>query len=343
MNATKLGLDRIEDIEVFVRIVESGSLTAAGVSLGMSTPLVSRRLATLERCLGVRLIDRSSRLLVLTEHGREFQARAELLLQHVRDAESALRAKPGELRGTMRISVPTAAVEMGLVGDFVALFGKHTNLSIEMQLSDRPVDVVGQGLDAALYLTDAPDRHPGDLILGQHPTSLAAATKYLERAGRPTSPDDLLHHRTIRAVSRRGTPLPWLLTHNDGRMVELPPAGSMFLGNDLRVTYNAITSGAGIGRMPLGYIAKGAESDQLEVVLPEWRFRPVMVAVTMRHRGARSSKIAELLELTALTMQRIDALAHSTPLESYYREQVALAALPSPPLSGAAPTVGPRE
>jgi hypothetical protein len=69
-----------------------------------------------------------------------------------------------------------------------------------MHLSDRPVDVIGRGYDAALYSTDAPDRHPGDLILGRHPTALAAAPSYLDRAGRPTTPEDLLRHCTIRGA-----------------------------------------------------------------------------------------------------------------------------------------------
>ena len=111
MKAAKLGLHSIENIELFVRIVERESLTAAGASLGMSTSLVSRHLASLERALGVRLIDRSSRLLVLTEQGREFHAHAVGLLQHIRDIETSLRAKGEELRGTLRVSLPNAAAE----------------------------------------------------------------------------------------------------------------------------------------------------------------------------------------------------------------------------------------
>jgi DNA-binding transcriptional LysR family regulator len=322
--ANRTKIDSIEDLDIFVRIVESGTMTAAGLSLGMSTPMVSRRLATLERNLGVRLVDRTSRMLVLTEQGREFHARAESLLQQVHDAEAALHAQAGELRGTLRISVPTAAAETGVVADFVALFHKHTSLSLEMRLSDRPVDVVASGLDAALYLTDAPDRHPGDLVIGQHPTSLCAAPAYLRRAGVPSSPDALAQHRTVRAVSRRGTPTCWTLMSTDGRECKVPPSGAMFLSDDLRVLYTATINGAGIGRMPVGYIARAASAGELEVVLPQWRFRPIMIAATLRRRGAMTAKIAALLELTRITLQRIDALAIASPLEQYFREQVAL-------------------
>lgn len=132
MKAAKLGLHSIENIELFVRIVERESLTAAGASLGISTSLVSRRLAALERSLGVRLIDRSSRLLMLTEQGRDFHAHALSLLQHIRDIETALRAKGGELRGTLRVSLPNAAAETEFMRDIVALFHRHANLCIDV-------------------------------------------------------------------------------------------------------------------------------------------------------------------------------------------------------------------
>jgi DNA-binding transcriptional LysR family regulator len=330
LKASKLGIHRIGDLEVLVRIVERGSLTAAGVSLGMSTPLVSQRLAALERSLGVHLIDRSSRLLVLTEHGRAFYAYAESILQLFKEAEEVLRPQSADISGTLRISLPTSAIEAAIVTELVALFHKHTKLSIEMHLSDRPVDVIGRGFDVAIYLTDAPDRHPGDLILGCHPTSLAATPGYLDHAGRPMSPDELSSHRTVRAVSTRGTPAEWVLTHNDGREVVLPPSGAMFLSGEARVIHNAVVCGAGIGRMPLGYIAKAATSGELELVLPDWHFRPIRIVATLRRRGPRTKKIGALLEVAMATLQRIEAFANSSPLERYYQEQLALIADTSP-------------
>lgn len=327
MSATRSGLGSIDDIELFVRIVERGTLAAAGASLDMSSPLVSRRLAALERKLGVRLVDRSSRMLVLTEHGRSFLARAESILRLVRETEAELNAGSAELRGTLRISLPTAAAESGIIADFVALFHKHSELSIEMHMSDRPVDVIGHGFDAALFLTDAPDRHPGDKILGQHPTSLTASPRYLDLAGRPTAPEELLKHRTVRAVSPRGEASDWVLMHEDGREITLPPAGTMFLSDDLRVAYTAIISGGGVGRMPVGYIAQGANRGKLELVLPQWRFRPILIMATLRRPdSARSGKVNALFDLALATLKRIDAYAVASPLENYYRDQVALSA-----------------
>lgn len=307
-------IERIHDVRIFLRVVERGGLTAAGISLSMSTPQVSKRLSALEKSLSVRLIDRSSRLLVLTDAGREFYPRAQAIVQSVREAEMAVAASSGELGGTLRISLPTALGEQGLVSDFVALFMRNPKLSVEIHLSDRPVDVIEYGLDAALYLTDAPDRHPGDLILTTHPTSLAASPEYLDRAGRPSSENELDRHPTIRAVSERGQAAEWVLTHrDDGRRVVLPPTGSMFLSHDFRVLHAAALGGAGIARLPLGYILREAASDGLELLLPEWEFRPISVAAALRHKGVRSNKVRALLELARTMLARINMLAEMDP------------------------------
>ncbi|MBL0164530.1 MAG: LysR family transcriptional regulator [Xanthomonadales bacterium] len=323
MRSGKSGVDRIEDIELFVRVVERGSLTAAAAATGLSVSLVSRRLSDLERNLGVRLVDRSSRMLVLTESGREFHAHAETILHAVREAELALLSKADELRGTLRISLPTVAVEIGVLADFVALFRRHPALTIELHLSDRPVDIVAHGFDAAVYLSDAPDRHPGDVVIGQHPTALAAAPGYLDQVGRPSSPQELLEHRTVRAVSVRGSATEWLLIHEDGRELTLPPSGGMLLSTDLRILTSAVISGLGIGRMPLGFLAPAARAGELEQVLPQWRFRPVMTCATLRRGGGRSSKVTALLELVIGALQRINAIADSWQLDEEQRELAA--------------------
>lgn len=333
MSTSSLGVDRIADLEIFVRIVERGSLTAAGISLGMTTPLVSRRLSALEQSLGARLIDRNSRMLVLTEHGREFHGRAAEVLRILKEARNAVKQTSQEITGTLRISLPTSASEGQFLTHFVRLFLDHPGLNIEVHLSDRPVDVVALGLDAAFYLTDAPDRHPGDTILGGHPTCLAACPDYLNQAGRPSHPDELASHRTIRAVSNRGKVADWSLKHIDGHETVVAPCGPLFLTDDLRVAVAAVVDGAGIGRMPLGVVAQGAARGRLEVVLPEWRFRPVVLASSLRRGGRNSARLALLLSVISSQLERIQTLAENTPLADYFRQQVRLNAgdLPLPP------------
>jgi DNA-binding transcriptional LysR family regulator len=324
LRVSHLGIERIEDLEIFVRIVERGSLTSAGVSLGMTTAVISRRLSALEQGLGARLIDRNSRMLVLTERGREFHRRAEAILRMVTEASREIRSSTHDVRGTLRVSMPTSATDSHFLAYFVRAFHDHPELNIELHLSDRPVDVVAQGLDAAFYVTDAPDRHPEDAILGLHPTCLAASPAYLDRVGRPANPEDLGEHRTIRAVSSRGRGAVWVLTHADGRKILVPPSERMFLTDDLRLSFSAVVEGAGIGRMPLGYVAQGMGAGMLELVLPQWRFRPIMLAANVRRSGKHSAKVQLMLKIVSDLLEHIDALAADTPLDEYFKTQKAL-------------------
>lgn len=314
---------RIQDLEAFVQLVECGSFTRAAKVLGMSTSAVSKRLAALEAHLGVRLLDRTSRTLALTSDGREFHARAASVCQQLREAESERHGTAGGLQGTLRLSLPTAAVEMGFLGDLLELTHLHPALDLEIYLSDRSVDLVARALDVALFITDDPDRHLGDVALGLQPTVLVASPAFLDQAGRPTRPEELAAMRSIRAVSRRGNPIPWTLYGPGGEEVTVPIDGPTLLSDDLRVSYMAAISGGGIARAPLAYIADAARSCRLEQVLPHWRFRPIVLMAALRHRHAPSRKVRAVLELVRNGLARMDGLALGGPLDAHFRAAVA--------------------
>ena len=165
-NSRGLAHWRIQDLEVFTQVVECASFTKAGRLLGMSTSAISKHLAALEQHVGARLLDRTSRLMSMTSDGREFYALASSVCEQLREAEIRRGAPDGRLHGTLRVSIPTAAVEMGILGDLVDISAQHPELNMEIYLSDRAVDLVGRALDASLFLTDVPDRHMGDVVLG---------------------------------------------------------------------------------------------------------------------------------------------------------------------------------
>ncbi|HEY2345670.1 MAG TPA: LysR family transcriptional regulator [Xanthomonadaceae bacterium] len=314
---------RIQDLEVFVQLVECGSFTKAGLLLGMSKSAISKRLAALEQHLGVRLLDRTSRVLSMTSDGREFYARAANVCQQLHEAESSLHAGAEHLQGTLRVSIPTASVEMGILGDLVDISARHPALNMEIYLSDRSVDLAGKALDAALFLTDDPDRHMGDLVLGLQPTVPVASPAFLDRMGRPATPEELGALRSIRAVSRRGNAIPWKLFGPGGKEFTVPVAGPTLLSDDLRVTWMSAVAGGGIARVPLAYVADATKPCRLEQVLPQWRFRPIVLMAALRHRHALSRKVKAFFELVQVGLKRMDALVEGGPLEAHYKAALA--------------------
>ncbi|MBS0456073.1 MAG: LysR family transcriptional regulator [Proteobacteria bacterium] len=314
---------RVQDLEVFVQLVECGSFTRAGQVLGMSTSAISKRLSALEDHLHARLLDRTSRTLAMTGEGREFHARAASICQQLREAESSVSAATEHLHGTLRVSIPTAAVEMGILADLVEIGSRHPALNLEIYLSDRSVDLNAKALDASLFLTDDPERHPGDLVLGLQPTVLAAAPEFLDRMGRPSAPEDLAALRSIRAVSRRGNPIPWRLYGPHGAECVVPVAGPTLLTDDLRVTYMTAMAGGGIARAPLAYLADARKPCRLEWVLPQWRFQPIVLMAALRHKHAPSKKVKALIDLVKVGLERMAALAAGGPLEAPFKAALA--------------------
>jgi DNA-binding transcriptional LysR family regulator len=228
----------------------------------------------------------------------------------------------GQLRGSIKLTLPSPFAERGFADDLVALFAAHPDLRIEAKVSDRPVDVIEQSLDVAFFLSDQPDRHPGSTVVGLAPSSLAAAPSYLDRVGRPHTPDQLAGHRTVRVSSRRGNPIPWSLQRVDGAQVEVPAIGSFLVSDSLTQTYNAVRCGAGIARLPLAYIAAQVDQRTLDLVLSDWSCKPVFVLADVRPRIAGSNKLKTLLAVARSWLQRYHAMAAGTTLERYYQARL---------------------
>ena len=181
----------------FVRIVDEGSLTAAAEALGMSAPSVVRSLAALERALGVRLINRTTRRSSLTDEGREYYERCKRVLVEVEAADASLSARRTEPKGRLRITAPVTYGRLRIapiVADFMA---KHPGMQIELLLLDRVVDLVEEGVDIALRIAHLPDSTLVAVPIGETRRVICAAPSYLKRAGAPKAPADLAGHRCI--------------------------------------------------------------------------------------------------------------------------------------------------
>jgi LysR family transcriptional regulator for bpeEF and oprC len=255
-------------LRAFVTVVQSGSFTRAADLLRTQKARVSRQISELEAELGVRLLERSTRALRLTEIGRELFERAVGILAAVEDAERAAQAVHGEPHGLLRLTVP---LEFGQIAAFDwvrALLQRHPQLSIEVESSSRIVDLVHEGYDLAIRIGPLADSRLAARRLGELHYGLYASPAYLQRSGMPRHPSELAQH-TLIAFAPGGKPMPLRLQHGAEHFALAE--GVPRLRTDSRFAQrDAALAGLGIAET-LDLISETAvDEGRLVRVLPDW-------------------------------------------------------------------------
>lgn len=256
-------------LHVFVRVVEAGSFTAAGRRLGIPKSTVSARVAQLEEHLGVRLLQRTTRRVALTDAGRDFYARCARIVGDVEEAERSVTEQQLTPRGTLRVTAP---VELGstYLGAIAAAYcARYPEVKLDVVTTDRMVDLVDEGFDLGIRLGQLP---PSALIarkLAAITSQLYASPAYLEARGRPATPEELAGHACIVFSSPRQADV-WRLQHDDGARAEVRVSGPLAI-NSLRAVYDAAVAGLGIAMLPLFAATTQLDTSSLCRVLPDWR------------------------------------------------------------------------
>lgn len=190
-------MDRLQGMEVFVAVVECGSLTAAATRLGLSAQMVGKHLKALEARLGAALLSRSTRRQSLTEPGRHYLEHCRLILEQLRLAESGVEVLRATPRGRLRISAPVSFGTQCLAPALVEYLALYPELSVELELSDQRVDLIEDGYDLALRIGRLPDSGLVARALAPYEMVICAAPDYLARAGTPRSPAELAAHQCL--------------------------------------------------------------------------------------------------------------------------------------------------
>ncbi|MDZ7858171.1 LysR family transcriptional regulator [Sphaerotilus sp.] len=255
-------------LDIFVKVVQTGSFTRAAEQLHSQKAHVSRVVSQLEADLGVRLLERTTRSLSLTEVGREFFERAVGILGAAEDARRAVQQAQGEPRGTLRL---TCGVEFGMlavngwVRDYLR---KHPSVNVDMEMTGRVVDIVHEGFDLAIRVGPLTDSSLAVRKLGDLKYGLFAAPGYLRRQPRPVVPQDLAQHALIRFSGSRQR-LVWVFTRGtEVRRIE--PAARLNANNSFAVRDAAI-DGLGIGQLPWLLAAPSVAAGLLHPVLASWQ------------------------------------------------------------------------
>jgi DNA-binding transcriptional LysR family regulator len=242
------GMDQLNGLSAFVRTADLGSFVAAGRVLGLSASAIGKAVATLEQQLGVRLFQRSTRSLRLTEEGRLFHERCRRILDDLTDAQASLAAAVATPRGRLRVSVPLVSYHLLLpiLPDFLQ---QHPEVELDIDFNDRIVDLVEEGVDVAIRSGDLPDSRLMARALRPFQMILCAAPAYLDKHGTPSEPRDLDGHLAIRfRFPNSGKLQDWPLTQAGG-VAELHPR-TVLTCNNMEALCGAVIGGLGIGCMP---------------------------------------------------------------------------------------------
>lgn len=284
----------LDDVSAFVQVVESGGFTAAGRVLDRSTKQVSRQVQRLEAQLGVRLLNRTTRAVSPTLAGERFFEHALRILDDVRRAHEDLTEPDGELRGRLRVALPTLASVAGLSAWLAELRGRHPGITLDLVLVDHPLDLVADGLD--LQITSAPPTQTTLLLRRLLTVSLplAAHERYLVDRSAPERPEDLEHHDCLRFVSNRPQHT-WTLVGPEGATVSVPVSGSL-QSSSSEALFAGLLGGLGIGVCAPSLLDDDSPAD-LVPVLPGWTFEPLPLYAAFPRANRRSSLVEAFLEV----------------------------------------------
>jgi len=262
-------MDRLREMEVFAAVAASGSLSAAARRLNLSIPVVSKQLAALERRLGVRLINRTTRKLALTDDGLAFYDRCKGILAEVADAEQAVAGADGKLTGTIRITAPVAfgrAWITPLIAKFALL---HPDLTFHLQLTDTIVDLLDDNIDLALRMGDLADSSLRSRRLVKNQRLICGSPAYLKRRGMPQTLADLDTHDCIAICGSGGPGQVWRFTgRNDDTALRITGRLS---ANNGEVAYAWVLAGLGLAQKSIWDVADDLQAGRLTAVLGGYR------------------------------------------------------------------------
>lgn len=234
---------QIPEVEVFSAIAASGSLSDAARRLGLSPMTVSRRLASLERELGVRLVHRTTRSVSLTSEGEVFLPYANTILEAEESARTMLKANAGTASGVLRVTAPTVFGQAVIMPLIPSLLADNPALEVDLTLSDSIVDIVGMGIDLAIRIATLQDSELVARPLAPNPRVLCASPDYLARHGRPSTLDELKTHQCI---ALHGMPC-WSFVQR-GEVVAIRAEGA-FSANSVEAVRAASKNGLGLAML----------------------------------------------------------------------------------------------
>lgn len=276
----------LESMEIFARVAELGSFTAAADSLGLSRASVSSAVQQLEALLGTRLLHRTTRSVRTTQDGRVFYERGRDLLADLDELQNLFREDDARLQGRLRVDMPLPVARDVVIPRLPEFLRLHPGLEVELSSTDRFVDLVREGFDCVLRVGTLEDSSLIARPLGEYRMVSCASTEYLAERGTPRTLDDLSGHRLVHYVLNLGARPPgfeYLDSRQPGGELSLPMAGAVTV-NNTEAYLEACIAGLGIIQVPEPGVRHLLESGELEEVLPQYPPAPMPVSLLYANR-----------------------------------------------------------
>jgi DNA-binding transcriptional LysR family regulator len=287
-------MDRLKAMATFVRIIEAGSLTAAADSLDQSTASVVRSLAALEKHLGARLLNRTTRRLALTDEGAEFLAWSRHILAEFETMETRFEARQHQPAGVLRLTAPVEFGSVYVAPLITAFLKAHPAMGVELILLDRMVDLLDEGLDLAIRIGHLPDSTMIAKPLGTTRHVLCASPDFIAAAGPPSHPEALRGHPCI-AFAPQGQRWGFL---DQGKPLTVDIKARL-VTNQIRAARLACLDGLGITRLLHYQVAQALADGQLVRLLPDFEQPDMPIQAVYPHSRLLAPRIRHFIDWAA--------------------------------------------
>ena len=292
-------MDRIEAMQAFVAVVETGSFVGAADKLSSSKAVVSRQIGLLEDQLGTRLLHRTTRRVSLTSDGELFLARSRDLLQQWQEAEDEVSHRAVQARGTLRINVPFSYGVLHLAPLWPAFMQEHPDVLLDVTLSDRVADLVDEGFDLAVRIGQLQSSSLVSRRLASMQLKLCASPAYVQTHGQPETPADLAQHRIL-AYSLLSTGDVWTLTNKSGvderQTIDVRP---VMRSNNGDTCTQAAIAGQGIVLQPDFMVQPFLSRGDLIELLPDWQAEEFGIHAVYPSRRHLPAKVRLMIDFLA--------------------------------------------
>lgn len=259
-------MGQFRQISTFVDVVAKGSLSAAARAEGIAPAMIGRRLDALESRLGVKLLQRTTRKLALTDEGTAFLEDCQRILAELEEAETAVAERSARATGHLMISAPAGFGRQHVAPLLPSFLAEHRDVTLTLNMSDRVVDIVGEGIDVAIRIASLADSNLVSVKLADNERVVVAAPSYLKRYGEPKTLADLAKHNCL-AISSMGSQRGWTFREN-GKNVVVKVNGNMG-SNDGQVLHAWALAGKGLAWRSMWEVGNEIAAGQLQTVLDE--------------------------------------------------------------------------